>query len=248
MKLTSRAAFMLVAGCLCVHVHADDSRAVRVDGGEFLPQYGPGGALLPIKVGSFWMDPTPVTREQYRQFTRANPAWKKRKVALIFAESSYLQDWKSDEYSVGTGRYPVVNVSYFAAAAYCEWKRGRLPTVIEWEYAARSANSAEAEEILVLVSNQRSLRPVGRERANRYGLRDLHGMVWEWNSDYNSSFVTSDNRQDGEMTKNFFCGAGATGAADRLNYPAFIRYAMRGGLRPNFTIGNLGFRCVYDQI
>jgi sulfatase modifying factor 1 len=219
---------------------------VKVAGGEFLPQYGPGGSKAPVKVGAFMMDVTPVTRADYAAFLAKNSSWRKGKVPAIFAEPGYLSEWTKDRYPKKTGEFAVGSVSYFAAAAYCEWKQGRLPSVIEWEFAAQAANPVEGEEILNLVSSPRGAHAVGQSPANRYGLRDLHGMVWEWTIDYNSSFVTSDNRQDGEAAKNFLCGAGAIGATDRLNYPAFIRYAMRGGLRPNFTLVNLGFRCVYD--
>ena len=75
----------------------------------------------------------------------------------------------------------------------------------------------------------------------------MHGVVWEWVYDFNSSFVTGDNRQDKDKLKDLFCGAGGEGAQDRINYAAFMRYALRSSLKASYKLMNLGFRCAYDE-
>ncbi len=220
----------------------------------FTPQYGPGGSKLPVKVRSFSIDETPVTRTKFSEFLGKNPQWAKNKVASSLADEGYLNGWKGNQFPKGTENHPVVHVSYFAASAFCEWAGGRLPTVMEWEYVAQASrtekdgtkNTEQVNEWIKDYSAPDGLRPVGQKPANFHGVKDLHALVWEWTQDYNSSFVTADNRADGETNKNLFCGTGAMGSADRANYPAFMRYAMRGGLRPNYTIANQGFRCAYD--
>ena len=83
-------------------------------------------------------------------------------------------------------------------------------------------------------------------KPNFYGIYDLHELVWEWTSDFNSVFVSGDNRQDGDKMKNFVCGAGSTNSSSKEDYAAFLRYAMRSSLRPEYSQHNLGFRCAYD--
>lgn len=263
MRLTRLPAFRIVSvGMSLMALTPVDARSsvnpagprVSIREAEFTPQYGPGGSKRPVKVAAFEIDRTPVTRRRYAEFIRKAPEWSKGRVSSALAESTYLSGWSGTRFPKGTGDYPVVHVSYFAAAAFCEWAGGRLPTVMEWEYVASAGrkgpdgakDAAQVAEWIQAYSIPAGPSPVGRSLPNFHGVQDLHGMVWEWTQDYNSSFIVEDNRQDGEISKNLFCGTGSMGAADRTNYPAFLRYAMRGGLRPHHTIANQGFRCAYD--
>ena len=72
---------------------------------------------------------------------------------------------------------------------------------------------------------------------------DLHGLVWEWTSDFNSVLISGESRKDVDKDSNLFCGSAAVGASDLMNYAAFMRYAIRGSLKARYNMSNLGFRC-----
>ena len=87
---------------------------------------------------------------------------------------------------------------------------------------------------------------VGVGRANYFGAQDMHGLVWEWVSDFNTAMVTGDARGDTGLDRQLFCGSGSLGVKDRSNFPAFMRYGFRSSLKANYTVHNLGFRCAKD--
>lgn len=210
-----------------------------------------------ISVKSFYLDVTPVANRDFLKFVQANPRWQRSQVKRIFADESYLKNWAGD-LKLGSNApagAPVVYVSWFAAKAYSQWMGKRLPTTAEWEYAANaSATGANGQndpafknEVLrwYAESTATEFMPVDGGVANFHGIRNLHGLVWEWVGDFNSAVISNDAR-DGGVDGRLFCGAGAQNAQNVDDYPAFMRFAFRSSLHADYCIHNLGFRCAKD--
>jgi len=228
-----------------------------IPAGIHKPLFRGENELKEIAVKPFFLDIVPVTNRDFLEFVRANPKWRRSQIKRLFADESYLTHWSGDlEFTSSLQDVPVTFVSWFAAKAYSQWKGRRLPSMAEWEYAGAASPSrsdgendpAFQKEILrwYATPSPAALSRVGAGRTNFFGVHDLHGLVWEWVSDFNTAMVTGDARGDTGLDRQLFCGAGAQGTSDRGNYTAFMRYAFRSSLRAGYTIHNLGFRCAKD--
>jgi len=252
-----RAACLALA-LLATPALADGGGWARLPGGEFRSalRYEDTGGV--IRVAPFELQRRPVTNADFLAFVKAHPDWQRGRVAPLFAEARYLKHWRSpvDPGPDVRPDQPVTNVSWFAAQAYCEAQGARLPTWIEWEYAAAADETradarqdpAWRERILSWYSqpSNRALPAVGQGPADVHGLQDLHGLVWEWVEDYSAMLVSADNRDQGDPDKLRFCGAGALSMDDRENYAVLMRVAMLSALQAEDTTANLGFRCARD--
>lgn len=249
-------AAILLATPLAAQQHGSQvagTEMVRIPAGRFVPLYDRGEGA--VRVAAFRLDRDPVTRGQFLEFVRRNPRWRRDSVKRVLADASYLAGWAAplEAGSQGDLARPVTSVSWFAAAAYCRAEGKRLPTVDEWEYVA-SANATmrdatrDPEATRALLATYARPRPdplpaVGHGTPNVYGVRDMHGMVWEWTQDFNSVLVSDDSRGTGGREQQLFCASGAVGATNTTNYPSFLRHAVRAGLEGRTTMSSLGFRC-----
>lgn len=212
---------------------------VEIPAGEHRPFYPPSPELTMLEVEAFRMDARPVTNAQFLAFLERDPSW--QTPPRILADERYLQSIHAAD-----PQAPVTDVSWHAARAYCQERGGDLPTVTQWEYAGDLGNPEVQELILAWYAERGPPGPVAQREPNRYGLYDMHGLVWEWTLDYNSQLIAGDAREAGDADRLRFCGAGALDATDPEDYASFMRFAYRSSLSANATTKNLGFRCAYS--
>lgn len=249
--------FILSFVIIFIHIvgYGQSEGMVRVNGARYIPLYGRDSTVVEVK--DFDLDVYPVTNEDYVNFVKKYPQWQKSKVKKLFADTSYLRNWKNDVQLNDSEKpnSPVTYVSWFAAKAYCDCQGKRLPTMDEWEYAAmadetikdaRIKKSYNAQILAWYEAPRSNENEIGQHPKNYWGIYDLHGLVWEWTSDFNSVLLSGESRKDQDKDNNLFCGSAALGATDLMNYAAFMRYAFRGSIKANYNIKNLGFRCAKD--
>ncbi len=251
---------LLFFGNLLATALAQPDGMSRIEQGTYMPFYSSDKDSVTVE--SFYLDKYAVTNGEFLEFVNENPEWRRSQVKSVFAEDGYLKHWGSDQ-DLGPNAEkikdsPVTNVSWFAARAYAKWKGKRLPTLDEWEYVASASQNKRlaardkefVSQILDWYSkpNPEHLPVVGQRQPNVHGVYDMHGLIWEWVQDFNTVFITGESRGDQGELKQFYCAAGSSGSADadKENYAAFLRFAFRGSLEADFSVGNLGFRCAKD--
>ena len=151
-----------------------------------------------------------------------------------------------DDSEWGRGDRPVINIKYEDAQAYCNWLTGllgksiKLPSVDEWEYAARGGtfggddklysggNNIEDVSWCKFNSNDRS-QPVGLKIANELGIYDMSGNVYEFCSGIQDSMIIL---KGGSWAN--------SGVGCRVSDHVISKF--------DFWDDNIGFRCIESEL
>lgn len=235
---------------------AAEPRDVALPGGRFSSVLPPALNVKTTDVAPFRMDRALVSNAEFARFLRGHPEWRRGNVPKLFADAGYLGDWRgAAEPGEALARKPVTQVSWFAANAYCEAQGKRLPRWYEWEFAAAASDTspdarADAtwrQKILdwYAKSARGPLPDAGASPANYFGIRDLHGVAWEWVEDAGGMLVSDDGREQGDGSGRF-CGAGAASFEQKENYAMLMRIAMLSSMKASYTSSSMSFRCASD--
>jgi formylglycine-generating enzyme required for sulfatase activity len=219
-------------------------------GGDFVGE--DEAPLHDVFLSSFWMDRTEVTNAQYQLCIQAgacSPPYEPSSET----RQSYLE---APEFAA----FPVIQVDWEQAAAYCQWAERRLPTEAEWEKAARGvdlrtfpwagdavgphfANFGVDDDWPNADTSGVGSIPPG---ASPYKVMDMAGNVYEWVADWyapdfyqHSPAENPAGPQQGEA-RVIRGGAWSSGWN-------FLRTTSRLSFYPDGHANDIGFRCAQSD-
>ncbi len=283
---------ILISACKQANTPADLKTAeqiVWIEGGEVTIgnlEQSNAQPLFTQKVKGFWMQKYEVSVAEFARFVAATHY-------ITLAErngGSYIFDtsnkdsadfpaapwwkfkphisWKTNMDS--TSLLPVTHIAYEDACAYCNWKNMRLPTEIEWEFAAQKNEVKDSHfniwqgsfPYLNLNSDGfEKAAPIGSFEAGKLGIYDLQGNVWEWCQDpyherayqFAQQWETSSNKPIVPQYFDSFSPDDTTFVIRGGSYLCSANFCT--GYKPSTrmrssaqsTFEHIGFRCVKDQ-
>ena len=213
-----------------------------------------------VTLDNFYMDKYPVTNAQFKKFVDAQPEWRSDRIASDLHNGNYLKHWNDSAVLVKRSDHPVVNVSWYAAVAYCHWAGKRLPTEADWERAARGGLTAlypwgdqpvDKGRANYSESAIGTTTRVGAYPPNGYGLYDMSGNVWEFVADEWQSYTPSAQKNPVAGSNLFTDGTSFLGIKTRRvirggswgGAPINLWVEYRDSHPPNGAQDFVGFRC-----
>jgi formylglycine-generating enzyme required for sulfatase activity len=205
-----------------------------------MPDEKPQGTFY---LDEFYIDKYEVTNAFYAACVKAGVCDAPRP-GKTSARVAYFGDSNFDN-------YPVVNVDWNMARAYCEWRGARLPTELEWEKAARGPDGRTypwGEEISCNQANyfgcEGEMDSVSRfeNGISVYGVQNMAGNVAEWVSSLYKAYPydMTDGREDLQALGERVLRGGAWINSDSDNE---VRASHRQQADPATASDSIGFRC-----
>jgi hypothetical protein len=183
----------------------------------------------------FWIDKYEVTNSVFARFKG------------VAAQTSYWPDENR----------PREQITWIEARDFCKLRgtETRLPTELEWEYAARGpsnwiypwGDSKDLDNVVGLNKPKQQTADVGSHSLGRswVGAEDMAGNVWEWTSTRYRSYPynATDGREarDIETNSNFYT---VRGGGWELNFASGFRADVRMATEQSHSSNTHGFRCV----
>jgi formylglycine-generating enzyme required for sulfatase activity len=145
-----------------------------------------------IFVTNFYIDRTPVTNAEFKNFLDAAHYHPKD-------DHNFLRSWSNGNYPQGAGNQPVTWVSIEDARAYAAWAGKRLPHDWEWQKAAQGnalllypwGNEWNAQAVPSPDHGRDMRAPTDVDAfpqgASPYGVLDMEGNVSQWTDEFSDT-------------------------------------------------------------